>query len=254
MPIISHQRITRPGQFGEGFTKDDGLGLCDGQYWIIEDSIIDLSDCDLDEIDECCGVTWGSSAAFWRCHIKGAGKLILCGCGDKEKNRLEMGKEVCFFDSILEDGGRRFPEVQDGMHVYMQNCLIRNWGESSRFDTRNFGIWAHHGGIATLGNCVFWQDTFRRPAGQFVRDIASHIGQAVNDSGVKALLWPTTYLPGVCRGLMAGPGGRVEAADCYRNRRWIRLEGRIGEMDEDDALRLVADLEHMAERLDRELP
>ena len=79
-------------------------------------------------------------------------------------------------------------------------------------------------------------------------------GQAVNDSGVKVLFWPTTYLPGVCRGLMAGPGGRVEAVECYRNRRWIRLEGQRETMDEDEALRLVARLEAMAERLDRELP
>ena len=248
MPTLRKQRITSPKWEG-----GDGLELKDGKNWVVEDSIIDLSDCDLDEIDECTGITHGCTATFRRCWIRGAGKLILCGCGDEQYIESETGKRVEIYDSLLEDGGRRFPEVQSGMSAHLEGCLIRNWGDPSRFDTRNFGAWAHAGGTIEAVSCVFWQDKFLRPVGQFVKDIANHIGQAVNDSGLKALFRGTTYLPGVCRGLMAGPGGVVKAYDCYRNHSWIRLEGFDYGMPKDKALEQVARLKEMAKRLDAEL-
>ncbi len=254
MPTITKKRITHPGQLGAGYTIDDGLGLFRPAHYEVTDCIVDLSDLDLDEIDECCGITYGASASFTRCWIRGAGKLILCGSGDKNKVDVETGKRVQFYNCLLEDGGRRFPEVQDGMEVEMEECVIRNWGDPSRFDARNFGAWAHSGGRIYALNCVFWQDSFWRPLGQFVRDIGNHIGQAVNDSGLRALLRPTTYLPGVCRGLMAGVNGKVEAHGCYRNHKWIRIEGMEGEMEEHEALERMLVLEQMAKKLETELP
>ncbi|MBQ9407265.1 MAG: hypothetical protein IJU37_11095 [Desulfovibrio sp.] len=250
MPTITNKRITHPGQLGAGYTIDDGLGLFRPAHYEVTDCIVDLSDLDLDEIDECCGITYGASASFTRCWIRGAGKLILCGSGDKNKVDVETGKRVQFYNCLLEDGGRRFPEVQDGMEVEMEECVIRNWGDPSRFDTRNFGAWAHSGGRIYALNCVFWQDSFWRPLGQFVRDICNHVGNAVNEYGLQALLRPITYLPGVCRGLMAGPGGQVSARDCWKNHWWIRLEGLKNSMPMREAYALVGDLEMMAQRLD----
>jgi|GEM_PF-4750232 len=118
----------------------------------------------------------------------------------------ETGQHVEFFDCLLEDGGRRFPEVQDGMECLLHDCLIRNWGAPDRFTVRNFGAWAHAGGKIDAVGCVFWQDEFWRPWKQFWADLIDHIGQAWNDEGIRGLLRPTTYLPGVCRGLLATDG------------------------------------------------
>ena len=248
MRTLHHKRISAPLWPG-----GDGIGLYDGQDWHVHDCIVDLSDCELDEIDECAGVTWGCSVMFERCVIRGAGKLVLCGCGDSEHVQDEYGKRVQFYDCILEEGGRRFPEVQDGMEVEMENCLIRNWGNPNRFSVRNFGAWAHSGGRIYALNCVFWQDTFKRPFWQTVRDISNHVGNAVNEYGLQALLRPITYLPGVCRGLMAGVDGKVEAHGCYRNHKWIRIEGMEGEMEEHEALERMLVLEQMAKKLETEL-
>ena len=267
MPIIARKRITHPGQLGAGYTIDDGLGLFTLAHYEVTDCIVDLSDLDLDEIDECCGITYGASASFTRCWIRGAGKLILCGSGDKDKIAVETGKRVEFHNCLLEDGGRRFPEVQDGMEVYMEESLIRNWGCPSRFDTRNFGAWAHDGGMIEAVNCVFWQDRFLRPVGQMLRDFGNHVGQAVNDEGWRALLKAKTYIPGVCRGLTSSDTGYVRAWRCWKNKWWIRIEnspqhffgGFDGadyyiEMPEQEAYELVASLEAVFARLDKELP
>lgn len=118
---VAGQRITAPDAGGHG------LGISDGQSWLVEDSIIDLSACPLERLDEAAGITWGSRAIFRRCVIRGAGKLILCGSGDADKLAVERGKVVLFEDCILEDFGRRGPEVQSGMRVILRDCLIRNW-------------------------------------------------------------------------------------------------------------------------------
>ena len=140
MRELREQRITAPG------TGGDGLGMSDGQSWLVEDCVIDLSACPLEGLDEAVGVTWGSRALFRRCRIRGAGKLLLCGSGDADKLAVERGRVVIFEDCILEDFGRRGPEAQSGMRVILRRCLIRNWGEPERFDVRAFAAWAHHGG------------------------------------------------------------------------------------------------------------
>lgn len=251
MPSIRLQRITAPAQIA-----GDGLGLADGQHWDVTDSIIDLSEWPVWALDEAAAVTWGSSATFTRCVIRGAGKLVLCGCGDADKVSVESGKRVKFVDCILEDFGRRGPEVQDGMRVYLRDCLIRNWGRPDRFTVRNFGAWAHHGGRIDAAGCVFWQDGFLRPWGQFWRDLAAHVGQAWDDEGLRGLLRPTTYLPGVCRGLLATAGGTAWAWHCWRNHWWIALPWRhtTAMMSEAEAMERVRGLEEMAARLDAELP
>ena len=251
MPSISKKRITSPSEIG-----GDGIGCYDGQHWEISDCIIDFSACDLEDIDECCDIVNGSSATFRRCVIRGAGKLFLCGTGDADKVPLETGKRVSLYDCILENFGRRGPEVQDGMQVDMHNCLIRNWGDPDRFTVRIFGSWAHKGGRIDAFGCIYWQDSFWRPIRQFIADICDHIGQAWNDEGFKGLLRPSTYMPGVCKGLLATDGGEAYAWQCYRNHWWIALPWRhtTAMMDKTDAKCMVAYLNRMAVELDAELP
>ena len=148
---LAGQTITAPDAGGHG------LDMSNGQDWLVEDCLIDLSACPLDKLDEAVGVTWGSSAVFRRCVIRGAGKLVLCGSGDTDKVNIERGKTVIFEDCILEDFGRRGPEAQSGMRVMLRGCLIRNWCAPDRFDVRSFGAWAHHGGSIEAVDCVFDQ-------------------------------------------------------------------------------------------------
>ena len=258
MPSISRRRITSPCEIGS-----DGLCLADGQHWDVSECIIDLSVWPLDQIDECAGITLGSSATFRNCVIRGAGKIVLCGCGDESKVPIETGKKVEFFDCILEDGSRRFPEVHDGMQVVMHGCLIRNWGDPDRFNydrqhpDRNFGAWAHtENSRIDAFDCVFWQDSFWRPLRQMVLDWFRHIEQAWNEEGWRGLFHLSTYLPGVCRGLYATNGGEAYAWHCWKNKWWIALPWRhtTAMMDDVDAKILISRLETMAAELDATLP
>ena len=253
---IRNKRITRPGQLGAGYTSDDGIGMYQPLTYEVEDCIIDLSAWPVEELDEGAACTWGASTTFKRCVIRGAGKLVLCGCGDDDKVPVESGKKVELIDCILEDFGRRGPEVQDGMQVLMHGCLIRNWGKPDRFTVRNFGSWAHRGGRIDAVGCVFWQDSFWRPLKQMIADLCDHIGQAWNDEGIRGLLRLSTWIPGVCKGLLATNGGEAYAWACWRNHWWIAMPWRhtTEMMDDSDAEQLIEGLEQMAAALDAELP
>ena len=261
--MIRGRRITAPGQLGPEFTGDDGLGMYrDGKTYIVEDCIIDFSDLPLDQQDEATSVTWGASATYRRCIIRGAGKLVLCGSGNEDHVPHETGKQVKIIDCLLEHFGRRGPECQDGMHVVMEGCLIRNWGAAERFNfdpehpDRKFGAWAHKGGRINALNCVFWQDSFWRPLQQMMLDWWRHIGQAWNDEGWRGLLLPSTYLPGVCRGLTATDNGEAWALRCWKNRWWIALPWRhtTAAMNKVDAMAMIHGLEMMAAELESRLP
>ena len=238
MREVREQRITAPDAGGHG------LDMSDGQSWLVEDSIIDLSACPLERLDEAAGITWGSRALFRRCVIRGAGKLLLCGSGDADKLAVERGNTVIFEDCIIEDFGRRGPEAQSCMRVILRRCLIRNWGE--RFDVRSFAAWAHHGGRIEAYACVSDQSRFWRGWRLMARDWLAHLGQAWNDEGPRGLLRLANWLPGVCRGLTATAGGHVRAENCRATRWWIRLEGHHGpRMSREDAAALVKRLEAM---------
>lgn len=252
--VIERQRITRPGQLGLGFTPDDGLGLWQPREYVVRDCIIDLADMPLETLDEAAAVTWGASAMFLRCVIRGAGKLILCGSGDPEKAALETGKRVVFDHCILEDFGRRGVEAQAGMRVTLKHCLVRNWGDPARHTVRDFASWARHGGRIYAVDTVFWQDRFARPWRQFWGDFTARLGQAWNDEGWRGLLRLDTYSPGVCWGLVAGPGGAVSAWHCWANRWWITLPPQQHAGSRAYVMPLVRALELMAKRLDADLP
>lgn len=164
---------------------------------------------------------------------------------------MERGKVVIFEDCILEDFGRRGPEVQSCMWIILRRCLIRNWGEPGRFDVRAFAAWAHHGGRIEAESCVFDQPRFWRGWRVMVRDWLAHIGQSWNDEGLRGLLRPAAWLPGVCRGLIATAGGHVRAEDCRATRWWIRLEERHGDMSQEDAAEMVRRLEAMRQDMER---
>ena len=244
MITISNKLITKPAQLGTpAYTHNDGLGLYKPNHYLVKNCSIDMYNFP-DDTDEAASVTWGASATFKNCIIRNAGKLVLCGSGNRDEHyELERGKQVIFDHCILENFGRRGPEVQDNMHVVLDHCLVRNWASSGYFTVRSFAAWAHDGGSIEARNTVFWMDRF---SFRF-KDIWNHVGQAMNDSRwflkPLQLFNPFNYVPGCCRGLTAGPNGSVQATGCYRNHWWIRIENRDGKMDKDDALNLIMRLE-----------
>lgn len=230
--LLTQKHITEPNSQG------DGISFFDGGNHTLRDCVVDLSVCDLADIDEALGVTWGSEAIVRNCIFRGAGKLILCGSGDADKKHLEYGKQVTFEHCLFENFGRRGPEVQDGMKVYLYNCVIRNWGYPDRFTVRSFGAWAHgDGSYIYAENCVFWQDEKwgRHP----VKDLIGHIGQAFNDTGFRGLFSKDAWRPGNRRGLVASDGGLVEAINCWANHDWIVLENCNGEMSDEKAQEIL---------------
>ena len=104
---------------------------------------------------------------------------------------------------------------------------------------------ASGGSIEAVG-CVFDQSCLWRGWQIMVRDWLAHIGQSWNDEGLRGLLRPANWLPGVCRGLVATAGGQVRAENCHATRWWIRLEGHRGpRMSRNQAQALMARLEGM---------
>ena len=239
MKIIKNKVITSVSK-----KDDDGISLFDGDNYLIENCIIDLSNCDLDYIDESIGVTWGSSATMKHCIIKGAGKLFLVGSGDEDKVEIESYKVVNINDCILEDFSRRGPEVQDYMIVNMNRCLIRNWGEESRFSVRSFASWSHNGGRIIASDCVYFQPYFWRGLKQMFLDFIGHFGQAFNDDGLSGILDFRTYIPGVCRALISTCYGEAKANHCGKNKWWIYIQNNKDEMSKKE---VSASLIHFSE-------
>lgn len=220
MRVIGSQYISSP-------LHDGGDGIMvfgeDGQTLIVS-CIIDFSAHPVAELDEALSGIYAARASVLQSHIRGAGKLILWGNG--QYPTVDKDASLYMEDCTLSDFGRRGPEAQDGARVVLRKCVIRNWGSKNRFDTRAFGAWAHHGAHIEAIDCTFEQTSFWQTGFlNFWRDLANHIGQAVNYRGVFGLTW-RDFIPGVCRGLTASDGGTVRAINCRKNKWWIRIEGQ----------------------------
>ena len=170
-------------------------------------------------------------------------KAVLAGNGDHPGNDVRAARWL-LEDSVIIGAGRRCPEAQDGTTVIMRRCWIHDFGQT--FDVRAFGGWAHRGARIIAEDCLFTQSEIW-PWGldvlTAIKDEGNHIGQAVNDNGLAALLHPRTYLPGPCRGLTADTGGLVLATRCYRNRPWIMIDGCNNYIDRAAARQIVAQIE-----------
>lgn len=215
---LKNRYIASPGTLGGPFNHDDGIGLAGDYTLSVKNCVVDFSSLPIGDAyqDESAAITRGCEAAFERCIIKGAGKLFLMGCGDEDWKSAEWRKTVRLTNCILEDGGRRFPEVQDGMDCTLTRCLIQHWSDPDRFNVRGFGAWAHDDGRIFANGCVFiGTPKGAIPLSQRIRDRAAHIGQAVNDEGLKALFQRKTYVPGWERALFATDGGEVRAYQCW---------------------------------------
>ena len=242
--LLSNKIITEPPHIGA-----DGVGLTSGNHWEIWDCIIDMTNVPDKAVDEAVGITWGCSANFHDCVIRGAGKLILCGCGDDEKRSLEEGRRVTFDHCLLENFSRRGPEVQDGMHCTLRSCVVRNWGFLDKFNVRAFGAWAHKGGSIEAVDCVFEQPGKYAPFNYWIKDHLAHLGQAFNDSKLFGIFSKNAWRSGFRRALTASAGGSVTAHHCRTNHKEIYIENNSDVMDKLMADDLVGELETMYTKL-----
>lgn len=200
---------------------------------LVQSEWVDFSTLPKEETDECFSVVRGGCAIVRNCIFEGVEKVSLIGCGDIEWRPLEREKWVVFENCTFRKGSRRMPEVQSGMLVFLINCVIEDWclPEYQPIDpkkARGFGAWAHDGGVIIAVNCEFKQNfSFWRGGWKFMlSDLLGHLGNAWNESGIFGILNPSSWVPGVCRGLTASDGGFVKAVNCKKNHWWIRIEGK----------------------------
>lgn len=191
----------------------------------VRQRVYDFRRCPKADQDEVLSGVDGADVRLSGVVILGGIKAILAGNGDHPGNDARYARwEI--EDCVIIGAGRRCPEAQDGTTVTMRRCWVHDFGQD--FDVRSFGAWAHRGARIIAEDCLFTQSDLW-PWGldlfSAMTDMSNHIGQAVNDNGLGALLRPRTYLPGPCRGLTADTGGLTLATRCYRNRPWIRIDG-----------------------------
>ena len=189
--------------------------LCTKDIYLIKDCIFDTEHLDIDDFDETFSVTWGASAVVDHCMIRGGGKLCLIGSGDENPPYQEKGKKVVFNHCFFACAGRRCPEVQSGMIVELNNCVISGWGDPDRWSVRAFGAWAHHGGEIHAKDCVFIPYGGSIPPILRIKDKLHWIGQTINYDGIRALFSASTYKSGWKRALWASNGGKVTAEHCF---------------------------------------
>ena len=228
-----------------GPTTPEGDGIVasgPGHVTIISDKVFDWRDVPTSQQDEVISGVDGANVRLQRCVILGGIKAILAGNGDHPGNDMRFGHWE-MEDCVIMGAGRRCPEAQDGTTVTMRRCWVHDWG--STFAVRSFGAWAHRGGKIIAEDCLFTQSSGLLGFGllnTFI-DLANHVGQSVNDYGLGALFRPRTYMPGICRALTADTGGQVIATRCYRNRRWISIDGCDPLIGRDKARAIVAHIE-----------
>ena len=237
--VIEGGLCTGPDAPGEDGIRIDGTG---GGITEIRRRVFDFRACPRADQDEVISGVNGAVVRLYGCIILGGIKAMLAGNGDHPGE--DMARARWELDScVIMGAGRRCPEAQDGTTVTMRHCWIHDWGRA--FDVRAFGAWAHRGGRIIAEDCLFTQSGGLLGLGlrNTLADIGNHIGQAVNDHGLRALLRLRSWMPGVCRGLTADTGGLVLATRCYRNRPWIVIDGCNQWMGRSQALDTVLRLE-----------
>lgn len=251
MPIIENKLITKT-DWKPGDDPCDGIDMSNGMQWDIKNCIVDMTNAEEGTVDEACGITRGSSATFENCVIRGAGKLILCGCGDEEWVEKERGKVVTFKNCILENFCRRGPEVQDGMIVRMYDCMVFNWGYNDKFDTRAFGAWAHKDGRIEAHDTLFLKGN-KPTLKHWFQDHWNHFWQCVNERGFfRALFRRDAWLSGYKRALTAGPDGTVRAHHCYFTKGLV-TDHNDNPMSSSEAYTRLTWLINMKKRLGKQL-
>lgn len=225
-------KITQP--------KADALTLVEDT--VIDRCIFDFRSVPLSEQDEIVSSVNGPKVIIRNSLFLGGIKALLAGNGDHLINDSATARWD-LKNCVIIDSGRRCAEAQDCTVVTMRKCWVHNWGRV--FDVRAFAAWAHRGGKILAEDCLFTQSGGLLSLGikNTVLDLCNHVGQAVNDEGLKALLWPKTYRPGITRGLTQDNEGVVLSSKCYKNKPWICVENCSSFMKKDEARMIVQQIE-----------
>ena len=208
--------IKTPNESGDGIVVWGSEHL--DKNIIVENCTVDFSDIPSNQLDENISFIKGARVSVENCVFTNGIKLALCGNGDYPKE--DKKAEIHFKNCLFKDFGRRGPEAQDGACVFLDNCVIWNWGIESRFDVRSFAGWAHSGARIFMNNCVFVQDKFFQCSlKNMIVDLANHIGNDIND---KCLSYKS-FIPGVMKGLFSTDNGYVFADNIYKPH-WVYIE------------------------------
>lgn len=219
----------------------DGIQI-NGETAIIRNCVIDFEEIGLseEEQDEALSCVNNSNCTITDTVLENVGKAFLCGSGDDDS---PQGGYVYMENCIIRNFGRRAPEGQDKIIIHMKNCKIENWGHHDYFTVRSFGAWAHHGSEIHCENCLFIQKSFFQSGLlNFFIDLGNHIGQSFKYRSLNILDY---IIPGVCRGLTQSKKGKVTAKNCYKNKWWIRIQNCSSYMSYEDACKLNEKLENL---------
>lgn len=184
------------------------------------------------QADELASAVDGADVVFYRCRFMDNGKGYLQGTGDTPNRDLQKIQRSVFYECIFDGNSRRNPFIQIGQG-YMSRCLIRNWGQ--RFHLKSFGARAGNWGQLLISNCIFEQESFLSclKRGHLFWDTFGHY------------LFPLPGMPGFMRGAYAEGHGSVLTHECYKNRWWIYLQNRMGDMSKGNAMLLKAHLDEV---------
>lgn len=193
-----------------------------------------------DLADESASIVNGVDVIFVDCVFTDNGKGFLQGSGDTNLLDLCKGQRSLFYHCYFKNNSRRCPYINAGQ-CYILNCVVENWGISSTFHEKSFGIRAGKYAQVTVANTAFFQEDLRTclRRGTFLKDT---FGQ----------YFLPFIGPGFRRAAFADMGGSIQCTNCYTNRNWLYLENHYGPtMPEEEALRLREELRTLELELKR---
>lgn len=222
--------IYTPNQHKDGLTLEGNGGT-----YNLEHIIIDFGEY-TGEIDENISTVNGCKAIISNSVFRNGIKLALHGSGDNPQQ--DIHGRVIYNNCIFENFGRRGPEVQDGIMLTLNNCIIKNWGDPKYFNKRSFGSYCRNGSRLVFNDCVFIQNKFWKNTKQFFVDIGNHIGNTFNEFIETNQFSLTNCLPGVMQGATS-INGTIIINDCYKNKKWIYIENMDNCISKRKALDIV---------------
>lgn len=184
---------------------------------LIKNCIIDLREVPYNEQSAAISGICGSVVIVEDTIIIGAKTAITCGAGmyKYQDRRSTWGlNNVAFIDC-----NNGCPEVQNGVQMFMNNCLIENWGKN--FCDLSFGARSVSGAYLEAINCLFIQN--HTPGlKNFFKDLYNHARLANSNKPSKLMDYIT---PGFKRAATSTPTGRMILTNCYFSSPSLRKDG-----------------------------
>lgn len=212
---ISDEVITKPG-----FINDFpycGLGLAHpNAHYVIRNITVNFNN-EYPPFYEV-RIANNSSAFISNSIFKNADNLIYCS----QTLKPEV-KTITFINCTFENFSFCALNALGSAKIVMNNCVFKNWGHSTGYNSKGFAIKASAGASIELVECTFIQDKFWKSWKVFWSDCKNTFHE-IFDNPFSFMFKRSTWLPSVCRGLIAGNKGYTIAVNCKKNKWWIYIE------------------------------